>query len=208
LADVFEFELLEQPAYVTNDAASAEERLVAIAADAERRGFEDGLARGMAEARVRAQDALQAVAAAEQAVAALRDAYLADAESAAVDLAFRIAEKVIGAAVAADPNVVLEVVSGALLRTTDRDHLVLEVNPRDFELVRDAASELAARLGGIRRMEVVSERRVEAGGCVVRTVEGEIDARITSQLERVRQILAETPSDGPALPAPAEPDGD
>jgi flagellar assembly protein FliH len=207
LADLFQFEVLEQPAYVANDAATGEERLAAIAAEAERRGFEDGLARGLAEARVRAQDALQAVAAAEQAVAQLRDAYLADAESAAVDLAFRIAEKVIGAAVAADPNVVLEVVSGALLRTTDRDHLVLEVNPRDFELVRDSASELAARLGGIRRMEVVSERRVDPGGCVVRTVEGEIDARITAQLERVRQILAEAPSDGPVVDAVPEPAG-
>lgn len=207
MADVFEFEALEQPAYVANDAATAEERLVALAAQAEQRGFEDGLARGMAEARARAEDALHAVAAAEQAAASLRDAYLADAEAAAVELAFRIAEKVIGSAVAADPAVVLEVVSGALLRTTDRDHLVLEVNPRDFELVRDAASELAARLGGIRRMEVVSERRVEPGGCVVRTVEGEIDARISAQLERVRQILAETPPDGPGAEAPAEPTG-
>jgi flagellar assembly protein FliH len=207
LADIFQFEALEQPAYVANDDASAEERMIALAADAERRGFEDGLARGMAEARARLEDALQVIAAAEQAVADLRDSYLAEAEAAAVDLAFRIAEKVIGAAVAADPNVVLEVVSGALLRTTDRDHLVLEVNPRDFELVRDAASELAARLGGIRRMEVVSERRVEPGGCVVRTVEGEIDARISSQLERVQQILAEAPADGAgpeALPEPAD----
>jgi flagellar assembly protein FliH len=207
LADVFQFEVLEQPAYVANDDASAEERMIALAADAERRGFEDGLARGMAEARARLEDALQVITAAEQAVADLRDSYLAEAETAAVDLAFRIAEKVIGAAVAADPNVVLEVVSGALLRTTDRDHLVLEVNPRDFELVRDAASELAARLGGIRRMEVVSERRVEPGGCVVRTVEGEIDARISAQLERVRQILAETPSEAHAGEAPAEPTG-
>jgi flagellar assembly protein FliH len=207
LADVFQFEVLEQPAYVANDDASAEERMIALAADAERRGFEDGLARGMAEARARLEDALQVITAAEQAVADLRDSYLAEAETAAVDLAFRIAEKVIGAAVAADPNVVLEVVSGALLRTTDRDHLVLEVNPRDFELVRDAASELAARLGGIRRMEVVSERRVDPGGCVVRTVEGEIDARISSQLERVHQILAEAPADGAgpeALPEPAD----
>jgi flagellar assembly protein FliH len=207
LADIFQFEALEQPAYVANDDASAEERMIALAADAERRGFEDGLARGMAEARARLEDALQVIAAAEQAVADLRDSYLAEAETAAVDLAFRIAEKVIGAAVAADPNVVLEVVSGALLRTTDRDHLVLEVNPRDFELVRDAASELAARLGGIRRMEVVSERRVEPGGCVVRTVEGEIDARISSQLERVQQILAEAPADGAGpepLPEPAD----
>jgi flagellar assembly protein FliH len=148
------------------------------------------------------------VAAAEQAVTSLRDAYLAEAEAAAVDLAFRIAEKVIGAAVASDPTVILDVVSGALLRTTDRDHLVLEVNPRDFELVRDAAAELAARLGGIGRMEVVSERRVDPGGCVVRTVEGEIDARISGQLERVRQILTETSSNGPAVPAPPEPAGD
>ncbi len=195
MADVFQFEALEQPAHVANDAGTAEERLAALTAAAEQRGFEDGLARGMAEARARAEDALQAVAAAEQAVAQMRDAYLAEAEAAAVDLGFQIAEKVIGAAVASDPAVVLEVVSGALLRTTDRDHLVLEVNPRDFELVRDAATELAARLGGIRRMEVVSERRVEPGGCVVRTVEGEIDARVSAQLERVRQILAETPSD-------------
>jgi flagellar biosynthesis/type III secretory pathway protein FliH len=54
-------------------------------------------------------------------------------------------------------------------------------------------------------MEVVSERRVGPGGCVVRTEEGEIDARIASQIDRVRQILAE------ARTAPdragAEPDG-
>jgi flagellar assembly protein FliH len=208
LADVFEFAALEQPAYVANDAASAEERLAALGAEAERRGFEDGLARGLAEARARAEDALQAVAAAEQGVTGLRGAYLAQAESAAVDLAFQIAEKVIGAAVAADPRVVLDVVAGALLRTTDRDHLVLEVNPGDFELVRDAAAELGARLGGIRRMEVVSERRVEPGGCVVRTVEGEIDATIGTQLERVRQILSEVRSDGPVAEAAAEPTGD
>jgi len=56
-------------------------------------------------------------------------------------------------------------------------------------------------------MEVVSERRVEPGGCVVRTVEGEIDARISAQLERVRQILAEAPSEAHAGEAPAEPAG-
>jgi flagellar assembly protein FliH len=82
---------------------------------------------------------------------------------------------------------------------------VVEVNPGDFELVRDAASELAARLGGINRMEVISERRVDPGGCVVRTDEGEIDARIAAQIARVRQILGEVPSS--AAPAADGPDG-
>jgi flagellar assembly protein FliH len=191
LAEVFEFTALERPAFLVEDSASTEERAAAMQAEAERRGHEAGLERGLAEARTRVEQALEAVAAAERSMAEMHDRYVADAEAAAVDLAFQIAEKIVGATIASDREAVLGVVSGALLRTTDRDHLVLEVNPGDFELVRDSASELAARLGGINRMEVVSERRVEAGGCVVRTDAGEIDARVSSQLERVRQLLAE-----------------
>ena len=191
MAEVFEFTALERPAFLVEDSASAEERAAALQAEAEHRGYEAGLERGLADARARTERALEAFAAAERSMAEMCDRYAVQAEAAAVDLAFQIAEKVIAATVASDPEAVLGVVSGALLRTTDRDHLVLEVNPGDFELVRDSASELAARLGGINRMEVVSERRVEPGGCVVRTEAGEIDARVSSQLERVRQLLAE-----------------
>jgi len=203
LAEVFEFAALERPAFLVEDSASAEERAAALQAEAQHLGHQEGLERGMAEARVRVEQALEAVAAAERAMAEMHDRYVVEAEAAAVDLAFQIAEKVIGTTIATDREAVLGVVSGALLRTTDRDHLVLEVNPGDFELVRDSAAELAARLGGISRMEVVSERRVEAGGCVVRTDAGEIDARVSSQLERVRQLLAEAGGG----PADAEPDG-
>jgi len=204
LAEVFEFAALERPAFLVEDSASAAERAAALQAEAQHLGHQEGLERGMAEARLRVARSLEAVAAAERAMADMYDRYVAEAEAAAVDLAFQIAEKVIGTTIATDREAVLGVVSGALLRTTDRDHLVLEVNPGDFELVRDSAAELAARLGGISRMEVVSERRVEAGGCVVRTEAGEIDARMSSQLERVRRLLAEA---GGATPDAAEPDG-
>src|SRR4029079_2634120 len=104
--------------------------------------------------------------------------------------------------IATDREAVLGIVSGALLLNTDREHIVLEGNPGDFELVRHSAAGLRARVCCISRMEVVSERRVEAGGCVVRTEAGEIDARVSSQLERVRQLLAEA-----GAPDDAEPDG-
>jgi flagellar biosynthesis/type III secretory pathway protein FliH len=87
------------------------------------------------------------------------------------------------------PELVLEVVSGALRRATERDRLVVEVSPQDFPLVRDAADDLAGRLGGIQRLEVVAERRVERGGCIVRTPEGEIDGRISEQMERLAEVF-------------------
>ena len=80
-------------------------------------------------------------------------------------------------------------IAGALRRATVRDHLVLEVNPDDFELVHDLAEELANRVGGVRRLDVVAERRVSRGGCVVRTEEGEIDGRVEQQLERAREVV-------------------
>jgi flagellar assembly protein FliH len=202
LAEVFEFTALERPPFLVEGSASAAERAVAMQSEAEHKGYQDGLERGLAEARAQAERALEAVAAAGRSISEVHDRYVGEAEAAAVDLAFQIAEKVIGATIASDREAVLGVVSGALLRTTDRDHLVLEVNPGDFELVRESASELAARLGGINRIEVVSERRVEPGGCVVRTEAGEIDARVSSQLERVRQLLAEAVGAPPAAPEP------
>jgi flagellar biosynthesis/type III secretory pathway protein FliH len=66
------------------------------------------------------------------------------------------------------------------------------VHPDDFELVRDAAEDLANRVGGIHRIDVVAERRIDRGGCVVRTVEGEIDAGIGAQLDRAAEIFANT----------------
>ena len=69
---------------------------------------------------------------------------------------------------------------------------MLEVNPDDFELVRDARrgarrAASAASAGSTSSPSAASSR----GGCIVRTEEGEIDARIGAQLERLRRAPAE-----------------
>ena len=165
--------------------------LQSVVEEARELGHAEGLAQGMAEARSQLQPAASALAEAIAATSAHGEEFLAEAERAAVDLALKLAEKIVGAAIDADPEAVLGVISGALRRATVRDHLVLEVNPDDFELVRDAADGVAARIGGIRRMDVVAERRIARGGCVVRTEEGEIDAQIEEQLTRAGEIAAD-----------------
>jgi flagellar biosynthesis/type III secretory pathway protein FliH len=129
-----------------------------------------------------------------------QEEFLIQAEQAAVDLALQLARKIVATTIEIDCEAVLKVVTGALRRTTVREHLVLEVHPDDFELVRDSAEDLAGRVGGIHRIDVVAERRVDRGGCVVRTAEGEIDAGINQQLERAAEVFAQTlqvvPGDG------------
>jgi flagellar assembly protein FliH len=48
---------------------------------------------------------------------------------------------------------------------------------------------LSAQLGGIERFEFQADRRVDRGGVVVATEQGEIDAAITTQLARAREIV-------------------
>ena len=198
MAEAFEFGALEAPPHLIGDVGTAEERLLVLAAETRRRAHDEGLAEGLAEAGDRIGSALAALAEAEAAIRAREEEFLRAAERSAVELAIAIAEKIVGGTVAARPETVLDVVGGALLRTASRHRLVIEVNPEDLELASASAEGLAARLGGVQRLDVVAERRIERGGCIVRTEEGEIDARIGAQLDRIAELLAEAGRRGDA----------
>lgn len=196
----YEFPTLEASAVVSRApvadqaeailAAAQAEAEVVIAAAAEQ-GRSEGHAEGLAAAHEALEPARAALEAATRELAAERARLAAEAEAAAVELALALAEKVLGAALELRPELVLDVATGAVRRTDDRDHLVLQVNPDDLELVRASLDDVAARLGGIGRLEVASERRVARGGCIVRTADGEIDARIEEQLARAAEVLRE-----------------
>ena len=71
-----------------------------------------------------------------------------------------LAEKIVGAAVAVDPELVVEAVRGALRGLVERERVTVLVHPDDLELVRGAMGGLVATLGGIEHSEVQAERRV------------------------------------------------
>ena len=169
--------------------AQAEANAAAIEAEAAERGQAAGYAAGLAAATAELEPARAALAAALDGVEAQRDELLRSAEVRSVDRALALAEKILGAALGADPSLVREVVAGALRRSTERDRLVVELHPEDLELI--GAGEDLARTLGIQRLELVGERRVGRGGCIVRTSVGEIDGRIAEQLARAEEILRE-----------------
>lgn len=160
-----------------------------IRAQAHDQGKVEGWQAGMAEAQAALAPARLALESAVAAIEAAHDEFLLLAEARAVDLALALAEKVLGAQLEARPELVVEVATGALRRAAERDHVVLLVHPDDLDLVRAVAGDLSGTMGGIRRFEIVPERRVARGGCLVQTVEGEIDAGVLAQLEKAREIL-------------------
>ena len=151
--------------------------------------FEEGFAAGVAQAQSQLDGPAAALAGAAEQLQAMRADAAASVEADAVDLALRIAEQAVAAAIAADPELVVEAVRGALRRLVERDRVLILVNPEDLELVRDHVARLVGELGGIEHCEVQAERRVRPGGAIVRTSEGEVDATLETKLARAREVL-------------------
>ncbi len=158
----------------------------AIRAEAYQAGVDEGRQAGLA-------DVSAAAGALHAALAGLgeeREALIAGAEVAAVELAFAVAEQILSAALEVQPERIVDVVRGALRRLVERERVTVLVHPDDLECVRLAAPDLIAELGGMEHCEVQAERRVSRGGAVVRTAEGEVDASLATKLNAARETVA------------------
>jgi flagellar biosynthesis/type III secretory pathway protein FliH len=169
--------------------AAAQAEADRIHAEARDAGFQEGFAAGHQAAREDLAPALSALVGATEELRELK-ATAADAvEQHAVDLAIRVAEKVLAGTLAVEPERVLDVIRGALRTIVDRERVVLQVSPEDLVLVREAIDEVAGSLGGIEHIDVQEERRAQRGGAVLRTALGEVDARIETKLDRARAAI-------------------
>ena len=152
---------------------------------------EAGRREGLEEGRAALRGAVDALAAAAAALDAERERVAADCEREAVALGLRIAEQALVGALEVQAERVVDVVRGALRRLVERGRVTVLVHPDDLELVREAAADLVAQLGGIEHLEVQAERRVARGGAVVHTPEGDVDATLAAKLERAREVVAD-----------------
>jgi flagellar assembly protein FliH len=192
--DTYAFEQLEAPPgdvhSETDLLASAWEQAEQIKEQARRIGEAEGHAAGHAAAQTEVQSALAALQAALAAIEQMKVELIAALEHDAAELALRISEQILAAAIEVQPERVVDVARNALRRVTDRRRVVLVVHPSDLETMGVAVPALKAELGGIEHCDVQADRRISAGGAILRTEAGEIDATIETGLERAREIVA------------------
>jgi flagellar biosynthesis/type III secretory pathway protein FliH len=197
----FSLEQLEPSPALPRDAG---ERLVALAhAEAERvreqaraEGYAEGRAQGHDDGLAEANAAAFALVEALRQVQQLQEQTAQKVERDAVELSLALAAKILSGELQTQPERVLDVVRGALRRVGNRRQIVVLVDPADLEVVSGAVAELCAQAGGIELCDVQADRRVGRGGAIVRTVEGEIDASVKTQLERARELMLGEAPDG------------
>jgi flagellar assembly protein FliH len=152
-------------------------------------GYADGRGAGHEQGAGEIGLAARALGEAVDGIESLRVELVQAIEHDAIQLGLQLAEKILGGARQLPSERILEAVQGALRRVTDRRKITVLVNPAEFEAVSSAVGELAGPASGVELCDIQPDERVQPGGAIVRTAEGEVDASVETQLERAREVV-------------------
>lgn len=158
-----------------------------------REAYERGRAEARAELPVAETEALgRALSSLERgarALAVLRRDLLRAQRHAVVELAFAVAEHVLGRAVQADPEGLADRVAEALALLPEGRPEALRLSPADIETLRAGHAERLAQLVEEHGLEVVADPRLEPGDARIFAGRSEVDARLGEILDRLRAAL-------------------
>ena len=127
-------------------------------------------------------------------IGAARQALWERQEAEMVSFVLTIARQVIKTEVSQNPQVVQSVIQNALRRVTDKEQVRIRVSVGDAGRVRAMREDMLTMLDGLRHLEIVDDRRVGDGGCVIETGAGTIDAKIETQLAEIERAVGPLPA--------------
>jgi len=174
--------------------AEARQQAAALQQEAEER-VEELLQQRAAEeaARVRREETATFQAAANELLDRFQQAADMTLENLAgqvATLAAGVTSKIVRRQVAADDEIILDVIADAMEQLSDIKRLRIVINPADEETISGHQAALLKHAGGLERLEIVSDDSIEPGGCLLDSDRGEVDARLSSQLEVIWKRVA------------------
>jgi len=159
--------------------------------EAERAGFEQGRQQGYTDMQRQVIDLVNQSRIMLAQTLAARERFLLSAQPEIAQLAMKIAERVTATMAADMEDVVRNQVSETLQKVKDRQEIIVHVNPDDLLVAREHRQMFERLLESPKVFEVVSDQKVDRGGCIIETNLGNVDARISTQLTALKLAFDE-----------------
>lgn len=106
-----------------------------------------------------------------------------------IKLIIAIASRVIKKEVILDDQVVIRQIHEAMRRVSGIERLKLRVNPADESLVKSKRAELVTSADAVHDLVIEADESIDAGGCILESDAGNVDARLSTQLQQIEAAL-------------------
>jgi len=167
----------------------ASEKVAIIEKDAYDAGYKDGLEKGFESGKGEVERLIEKVHQVLSAAIEKRNAIIEESETQLINLVLLISQKVIKVISENQKNVVINNVIQALRKLKTRGEVVVRVNLDDVKLTTDHVKDFMKMVDNVRSITVLEDSTVDKGGAIIETDFGEIDARISSQLNEIKDKI-------------------
>lgn len=163
--------------------------LSGLEAQARKKGQETGYEEGYRTGQEEVTRLVERVHTIIQKIIEKRSEIIENTETQIVNLVLMISKKVIKVISENQRNVVINNVLQALRKLKTRGDVVVRVNLEDLKITSEHVKEFLKLVENVKSITVMEDSTVDQGGCVIETDFGEIDARISSQLNEIEEKI-------------------
>ncbi len=160
----------------------AKERAAFIENEAYEKGYAQGEKDGFEFGKEKFMMALQNFSGIIREINDLKASLYKEWEQEILNLLLVMAKKVIQHEVETSPELIKYAVREALKYVVENSKVRIRVHPQDFAFVDEVKQSFLNEIAGLKYVEMIEDRNIMQGGCVLETDFGDVDATTDSQL--------------------------
>lgn len=168
---------------------NSKESIMELKGQAYAQGFTEGEKVGVDSEKKNLKSVLDTLGQVVQQLDEIRNEIYRYSEKEVVSLAMGIATKIVRHEVIINKNVILNVLKQALKKIVDYDKIKIRVNPSDLQFLKTQNHQFSHLIDNMESIVFEKDEAILAGGCLIQTNSGDIDARIDKQLEAVEEAF-------------------
>jgi len=108
-----------------------------------------------------------------------------------LNLSIQMAAKVTHSEISTRPEVLMNILAEAANKISDRDQVTVKVNAADFEFIKSKREQVEDLIDGVKKLNIVADKKVGPGGVIIETQMGYVDARLETKMAVIQEAFSQ-----------------
>lgn len=157
--------------------------------EAKEAGWKAGYEEARQEVETEMGEALNTAHALAKATVEAKDQFLEENQAEVGRLAIAIAEKIIGKELTINPKTIADIVANTITAAKIQGACCIRINPQDHEILGPMWDAIPSMQQPSDSWELIPDKRIKRGGCLIEIDGGTVDARLETQLTQISQAF-------------------